>query len=66
MLFDQTEIDRSLVDLGVDVRRISLVTQQTIKDAWNVLKSLEGQLQPSPTQIKQQHEAEYALLDSYY
>lgn len=61
MLFDQKEIDRSLVDIGVDVRRISQVNQQTIKDAWNILKSLEGQLQPSPTQTKQQHEAELVV-----
>lgn len=58
MLFDQKEIDRSLVDLGVDVRQIANITEKTIKDAWGVLKSLESQLQPSPTQTKSQHEAQ--------
>jgi len=58
ILFDQKEIDRSLVDLGVDVRKLPMITQKSIKDAFGVLKSLEGQLQPLPTQTKDQHEAE--------
>jgi len=58
LLFDQKEIDRSLVDLGLDVRKISSITQKSIKDAYGILKSLEGQLQPSPTQTKDEHERE--------
>eukprot|EP01123_Difflugia_compressa_P004961 TRINITY_DN1648_c0_g2_i1.p1 TRINITY_DN1648_c0_g2~~TRINITY_DN1648_c0_g2_i1.p1 ORF type:complete len:483 (-),score=84.40 TRINITY_DN1648_c0_g2_i1:141-1589(-) len=66
MLFDQKEIDRSLVDLGVDVRKISLITQENIKSAYGILKSLEGQLQPSPTQTKQQHEAELTRVSNLF
>jgi len=67
MLFDQNEIDRSLVDLGVDVRQIANVTEKSIKDAWNVLKSIESQLQPSPVQTKAQHEAELSRVsNSFY
>eukprot|EP01127_Copromyxa_protea_P009599 TRINITY_DN2278_c0_g1_i4.p1 TRINITY_DN2278_c0_g1~~TRINITY_DN2278_c0_g1_i4.p1 ORF type:complete len:379 (+),score=44.24 TRINITY_DN2278_c0_g1_i4:210-1346(+) len=66
MLFDQSEIDRSLVDLGVDVRRISLVNLQTIKEAWSVLKSIESQLQPSPLQTKQQHEAALSSISNKF
>jgi len=66
MLFDQKEIDRSLVDLGVDVRKISMITQKAIKDAYGILKSLEGQLQPSPTQTKEQHEAELIRVSNLF
>jgi len=40
------------------VRKMSLITQKSIKDAFGILKTLEGQLQPSPTQTKEQHETE--------
>jgi len=32
MLFNQSTIDRSLVDLGVDVRKMSLITPKSIQD----------------------------------
>jgi len=66
ILFDQKEIDRSIVDLGVDVRRIAQLTQQSIRDAYGILKSLESQLQPSPTQTKQQHEAELTRISNNF
>jgi poly [ADP-ribose] polymerase len=66
ILFDQKEIDRSIVDLGVDVRRIGQITQQSIKDAYGILKALEGQLQPSPVQTKQQHEAELTRISNNF
>jgi hypothetical protein len=80
LLFDQNSIDRDLVDLGVDVRRISQVTQKSISDAWSILKQLEGnsplrvlvlrysrakflgKLVALPTQTKQQHDDEYAVI----
>jgi len=66
ILFDQKEIDRSIVDLGVDVRRIAQITQQSIKEAYGILKTLESQLQPSPTQTKQQHEAELTRISNNF
>jgi len=66
MLFDQTAIDRDLVDLGVDVRKINQVTQQSIKEAWGVLKTLEGKLLPAPSQTKQQHESELTRISNLF
>eukprot|EP01125_Pyxidicula_operculata_P022922 TRINITY_DN9686_c0_g1_i3.p1 TRINITY_DN9686_c0_g1~~TRINITY_DN9686_c0_g1_i3.p1 ORF type:complete len:514 (+),score=92.79 TRINITY_DN9686_c0_g1_i3:227-1543(+) len=67
MLFDQKEIDRSLVDLGVDVRRIGEITQTSIKNAYGVLKKLESMLQPSPFQTKEQHESSLnSVSQSFY
>jgi len=54
------------VDLGVDVRKISLITQKNIKDAYSTLKSIEGQLQPSPTQTKEQHESELQRVSNVF
>jgi len=66
ILFDQKEIDRSILDLGVEVRKISQITQQSIKDGYGILKSLESQLQPSPSQTKQQHEAELTRVSNLF
>jgi len=67
MLFDQRELDRSLVDLGMDVRRVQLITQNTIIEAFAILKVIEGKLQPSPSQTEQQHESELKRIsDSFY
>jgi len=56
LLFDQKELDRSLVDLGMDVRRISTLTQDTIKQGFSVLKQIESKIQPAPNQTPQEHE----------
>lgn len=66
LLFDQNSIDRDLVDLGVDVRRISQVTQKSISDAWSILKQLEGKLVALPTQTKQQHEDELSRISNLF
>jgi len=65
-LFDQNSIDRDLVDLGVDVRRIHQITEKSIKEAWSILKQLEGKLLPSPTQSKQQHELELTNISNTF
>jgi len=43
-----------------------LVTQKSIKEAFQVLKNLEGQLQPLPTQTKDQHEAELRRVSNLF
>jgi len=58
LLFDQREIDSSLVDLGMDVRRVHLITQDSIKEAFGVLKRLESKITPSPNQSPDEHEME--------
>jgi len=55
-MFDQQELDRSLVDMGMDVRRMKLVTQDHIRQAFAILQELEGILQPEPGQSESQHE----------
>jgi hypothetical protein len=66
-LFDQKELDRSLVDMGMDVRKMKLVTQDKIKQAYGILQEVESKLNPSPTQTKDQHEAVLRrLADSFY
>uniref|UniRef100_A0A6B2L8B5 Poly [ADP-ribose] polymerase n=1 Tax=Arcella intermedia TaxID=1963864 RepID=A0A6B2L8B5_9EUKA len=57
MLFDQKEIDRSLVELGLDVRKLSLITRSSIASAYKVLQDIEKNLQPAPGVSKDQHEA---------
>jgi hypothetical protein len=57
-LFDQKQIDRSLVEMGLDVRKISLVTQDKIKEGYKLLQNIESKLVPTPGQSKSEHEAE--------
>jgi len=57
LLFDKKEIDGSLVDLGMDVRRINEVTQDTIRAAYSVLQRLEANITPPPNFSQSQHES---------
>eukprot|EP01120_Amphizonella_sp_Union-15-10_P017464 TRINITY_DN96_c0_g1_i1.p1 TRINITY_DN96_c0_g1~~TRINITY_DN96_c0_g1_i1.p1 ORF type:complete len:511 (-),score=108.14 TRINITY_DN96_c0_g1_i1:165-1601(-) len=67
LLFDQNEISRSLVDLGLDVRKMSLITESKIKEAFKVLKEIEENLQPTATQTPQQHQAKLKQIsDKFY
>eukprot|EP01130_Rhizamoeba_saxonica_P014930 TRINITY_DN65_c0_g1_i2.p1 TRINITY_DN65_c0_g1~~TRINITY_DN65_c0_g1_i2.p1 ORF type:complete len:262 (-),score=58.76 TRINITY_DN65_c0_g1_i2:748-1506(-) len=67
MLFNEAELDRSLVDMGMDVRRIKLLTQNDIREAFAILKRLESMLQPSAGQTEQQHEAQLRTVsDAFY
>jgi hypothetical protein len=61
LLFDEKEIDRSLVDMGLDVRKMKLVDQKTISNAYKILQEIEGKLQPAVGQTPEQHVGEYAL-----
>jgi hypothetical protein len=58
-LFDEKEMDRSLVDMGLDVRKIKLIDQTKISSAYKVLQEIEGKLQPAVGQTQQQHTNEY-------
>eukprot|EP01121_Diplochlamys_sp_Union-15-3_P016227 TRINITY_DN5482_c0_g4_i1.p1 TRINITY_DN5482_c0_g4~~TRINITY_DN5482_c0_g4_i1.p1 ORF type:complete len:479 (+),score=84.01 TRINITY_DN5482_c0_g4_i1:82-1518(+) len=67
MLFDQKEMSRSLIDLGLDVRKMSLITEAKIKDAFKVLKEIEENLQPTATQTPQQHQTRLRQIsDKFY
>jgi len=67
ILFDQNEMSRSLVDLGLDVRKMSLITEGKIKDAYKILKETEENLQPTSTQTPQQHQAKLKQIsDRFY
>jgi poly [ADP-ribose] polymerase len=66
MMFNQKTIDRSLVDLGVDVRKMSLITPQSIKEGYGVLQKIEAKLSPAPGQSKDAHEAELKQLSEQY
>lgn len=61
-MFDDKEIDRSLVDMGLDVRKIKLIDQNTISNAYNILKEIESKLQPAVGQTPEQHQNEYVTL----
>ena len=58
-LFDEKEMDRSLVDMGLDVRKIKLIDQTKISSAYKVLQEIEAKLQPAVGQTPQQHQSEY-------
>jgi len=57
--FDQKELDRSILEMGLDVRKIKLVTQQKITDGYTLLKEIESRLQPQAGETKQAHEEAY-------
>lgn len=57
-LFDEKEMDRSLVDMGLDVRKIKLIDQTKISSAYKVLQEIEAKLQPAVGQTPQQHQSE--------
>jgi len=51
----------------MDVRKMQLVTQDSIREAYAVLKDLEERLQPGPNQSEQEHEENLRRLsDSFY
>jgi hypothetical protein len=62
LLFDEKEIDRSLVDMGLDVRKIKLINQNTISSAYNILKEIESKLHPAVGQTTEQHQNECVTL----
>jgi len=67
LLFDQKEIDSSLVDMGMDVRRINDVTQDSIKQAFILLNQLESKVTPDPNLTQEQHENNLRILsDQFY
>eukprot|EP01128_Nolandella_sp_AFSM9_P005618 TRINITY_DN2749_c0_g1_i1.p1 TRINITY_DN2749_c0_g1~~TRINITY_DN2749_c0_g1_i1.p1 ORF type:complete len:494 (+),score=79.30 TRINITY_DN2749_c0_g1_i1:2-1483(+) len=65
-LFDKNTINRSVVDLGVDVAKMSAITAASIKSAYSVLNQIEGKLQPAPGQTVSAHEAELKQLTQKY
>lgn len=65
-LFDQKQLDKSLVELGLDVRRISLVTQDKIKEAYKILSTIETKLKPAPGQLADDHTAELARYSTLF
>eukprot|EP01129_Flabellula_baltica_P002999 TRINITY_DN12865_c0_g1_i1.p1 TRINITY_DN12865_c0_g1~~TRINITY_DN12865_c0_g1_i1.p1 ORF type:complete len:501 (-),score=112.46 TRINITY_DN12865_c0_g1_i1:47-1489(-) len=66
LLFDQQELDRSLVDMGMDVRKMKLVTEEHIRSAFRILKELEGNLQPGPNQSETEHEKDLSRMSEQF
>jgi poly [ADP-ribose] polymerase len=65
-LFDEKEMDRSLVDMGLDVRKIKLIDQTKISSAYKVLQEIEAKLQPAVGQTPQQHQSELQTLSNKF
>jgi poly [ADP-ribose] polymerase len=63
-LFNQSNMDASLVDLGLDVRKIPLIDQSTISRAFGVLKTIEEHLSPAPGQSDADHNAKLTSLSN--
>jgi len=59
-LFDQNTLDTSLVDLGLDVRKIKLIDQSSISRAFSILKQIEENMSPAPGQSDSDHGAKLA------
>lgn len=59
LLFDEKTLDRSLVELGVDVRKVQTLTPADIKAAYVVLREVETSVQAAPGTTKAQHDAQY-------
>lgn len=66
-LFDQQTMDDSLVDLGLDVRKMKLIDQGSITSAFETLKQIEASLSPEPGQSAAAHETKLNnLSQSFY
>lgn len=65
-LFNQSTMDASLVDLGLDVRKIPLINQTTISQAFSVLKRIEESLSPAPGQSDAEHGSKLSSLSTEF
>lgn len=65
-LFNQNTLDASLVDLGLDVRKIKFIDQTAITKAFAILSQIESKLSPAPGQSEAAHNAELASLSSEF
>lgn len=65
-LFNQSTLDSSLVDMGLDVRKIKMIDQTSISKAFALLKEIESKLSPAPGQTEAAHKAELATLSTSF
>lgn len=65
-LFNQTTLDASLVDLGLDVRKIKMIDQSSISQAFSLLQQIESKLSPAPGQTEAAHNAELTNLSNQF